>query len=259
MPDLFTDDDHDLVELRRELAISCRILAATGCVREITGHVSSRIPASDDVLVRCRRPDDPGVQFTTVTDIRRVSLDATNENLSDGYGLPGEFPIHTEIYRNRPDVAAVVHGHPESSVLCGIADLTMRPLIGAYDPAAMQLAVDGVPTYPRAVLISTIELGQDLANTLDDRKVCLMAGHGIVAVGVDIKEAVVNAIKLETLADLTLKARAASSPAEPARISAADQSEVSSFVSRAGAAHTYARWTWDFYARTLQGAAEVEG
>jgi ribulose-5-phosphate 4-epimerase/fuculose-1-phosphate aldolase len=246
-------------QLRRQLALSCRILAAAGCVREITGHVSARIPDSEDIFVRCRRPEDPGVQFTTVDDIRRVSLDATNDDLTEDYSLPGEFAIHTEIYRSRPDVGAVVHGHPESSLLCGIANLELKPLFGAYDPAAMQLGIEGVPVYPRSVLISTRPLGQDLAAQLGHHSVALLKGHGIVAVGQDIAQATVNAIKLETLSDLTLKAHAVAGPDGPCAITEEDRAEVSGFVSRAGAAHTYARWTWDFYARRLEGAADVEG
>lgn len=241
----------DVQRLRELLAQACRILATTGCVREITGHVSARIPGTKHILVRCRRPQDPGVEFTEARDIRRVSLDATNNDLTEGYALPGEFAIHTEIYRARPDVGAVVHGHPESSLLCGVSDLELKPWFGAYDPAAMQLAVDGVPTYPRAVLISTPDLGRQLAEALGSKSACLLRGHGIVTTGPDIKVATVNAIKLETLADTTLKANAASE--RPLTISNADAEEVSGFVAGAGAgaAAIYASWTWDFYLRKL--------
>lgn len=253
-----TSTDHGQVELdglRADLALACRILAAAGCVREITGHVSSRISGSDDILVRCRRPEDPGVEFTTSADIQRVRLDATNADLSDGYILPGEFVIHTEIYRARSDVVAVVHGHPEASLLCGISGVKLLPIFGAYDPAAMRLAVEGVPLYPRSVLIQTRGLGSDLASTLGDKTVCLLAGHGVVATGDDIKVATVNAIKLETLADLNLKARAAASASSVSGIDAEDIREVSAVLDRPGAESTYARWTWDFYSRKLSANA----
>jgi ribulose-5-phosphate 4-epimerase/fuculose-1-phosphate aldolase len=239
----------DVQRLRVLLAQACRILAATGCVREITGHVSARIPGTQQILVRCRRPRDPGVEFTEARDIRRVSLDATNADLSDGYALPGEFAIHSEIYRARPDVGAVVHGHPESSLLCGVTDLPLQPLFGAYDPAALQLAVDGIPVLRKAVLISTPELGRELADTLADKSACLLRGHGVVTTGPDIKVATVNAIKLETLADITLRAHAVK--ADPSPISPEDVAGVSGFVDRAGAATTYASWTWDFYLRKV--------
>ena len=57
----------DIEAMRADLALSCRILAETGCVREITGHVSARIPGTDDILVRCRPLQDPGVSFVRLS------------------------------------------------------------------------------------------------------------------------------------------------------------------------------------------------
>jgi ribulose-5-phosphate 4-epimerase/fuculose-1-phosphate aldolase len=89
-------------ELRSLVALSRRILAATGCVREITGHVSARVPGTGTVLVRCRPRQDPGVAFTVADDVKAVDLGATDVDLPEGYALPGEWPIHSELYRRRP-------------------------------------------------------------------------------------------------------------------------------------------------------------
>ncbi len=249
-------DSADIQALRESVALSCRILAATGCVREITGHVSMRVPDSDMFLVRCRPPHDPGVQFTIADDIHIVDLESTNTDLPGGYALPGEWPIHTEIYRKRPDVGAVVHGHPRSSLLVGILGLPLTPTIGAYDPGAMELAVRGVPIYERAVLIDRPERGGELAAAMDDKDVCLLRGHGVVAVGATLQEATVRAIKLETLADLTLSTYAIPG-AEPAVLTQADAEDVSGFVNSRKAALTYAEWTWDYYRHSLGSAADV--
>jgi ribulose-5-phosphate 4-epimerase/fuculose-1-phosphate aldolase len=246
----------DVEDLRRQVALSCRILAATGCVREITGHVSARVPGSDQVLVRCRPAQDPGVQFTISDDIKLVRLDATNADLSGGYALPGEWPLHTELYRARADVGAVVHGHPRSSLLCGILGLPMQPVIGAYDPGAMELAVRGVPVYPRAVLISTRELGSAVAAAMADADACLLRGHGVVTAGADVQQATIRAIKLETLADLTLRLRSVAD-ARPALLAADDIEDVSAFIASRDAATTYAHWTWDFYRHSLGTAADI--
>lgn len=243
----------DVDELRTLVAQSCRILASTGCVREITGHVSARVPGTDRFLVRCRPPQDPGVEFTVVDDIKLVDLETTNADLDGGYALPGEWAIHTELYRARPDIGAVVHGHPRASLLCGVLDLPLQPVIGAYDPGAMELAVRGVPVYPRAVLISDRELGGALAAAMGEADACLLRGHGVVAVGEDVQQATVRAIKLETLADLTLGLHNVAG-AEPILLSPEDRAEVAEFVSSRNAARTYAQWTWDFYLRSLSAA-----
>jgi ribulose-5-phosphate 4-epimerase/fuculose-1-phosphate aldolase len=251
-----SDSSSDIQQLRESVALSCRILAATGCVREITGHVSMRVPDTQKFVVRCRPPHDPGVQFTIADDIHLVDLDTTNADLQGGYALPGEWSIHTEIYRSRSDVGAVVHGHPRSSLLVGILGLPLTPTIGAYDPGAMELAVRGVPIYERAVLIDRPERGAELVAAMEDKDVCLMRGHGVVAVGATLQEATVRAIKLETLADLTLATYAVPG-ARPIPLTQADADDVAGFVNSRKAALTYAEWTWDYYRHTLGSVADV--
>jgi ribulose-5-phosphate 4-epimerase/fuculose-1-phosphate aldolase len=206
--------------------------------------------------VRCRPLRDPGVQFTTVDDIIRVGLGATNDDLPSSHRLPGEFSIHTELYRADPQVGAVVHGHPRASLLCGVLDLDLRPIVGAYDPAAMDLAVKGVARYPRSVLISTEALGSDLARSMAGHDSALLVGHGVVTTGTDIVTATMRAVKLETLCDLTLAGHQAKVGGIPA-LPAADVAEVAEFVDRSRAVATFARWTWDFYVRALGSTANV--
>jgi ribulose-5-phosphate 4-epimerase/fuculose-1-phosphate aldolase len=132
----------------------------------------------------------------------------------------------------------------------------MEPLVGAYDPAVAELAVNGVPTYLRAVLISDRELGGAVADAMGDADVCLLRGHGIVAVGDDVQQATIRAIKLETLAEWTLRLRSVPGvTADP--MSAEDIDAVTGFVSSQNAAKTHAHWTWDFYRRSLGDAADV--
>jgi ribulose-5-phosphate 4-epimerase/fuculose-1-phosphate aldolase len=249
-------DGAEVEELRRLVALSCRILARTGCVREITGHVSARIPGTDEVVVRCRPPQDPGVEFTVAADIKRVSLDATNAHLDGGYALPGEWAIHTELYRSRPEIGSVVHGHPRSSLLCGVMDLPLRPIVGAYDPGMLDLVVRGVPVYERAVLISTVELGRQVADLMGDSDACMLRGHGVVTVGASVQDSTVRAIKLEALADLVLRIHAVPG-AEAIELDDRDIKEVGGFVSSRNAAQLYADWTFDHYRHALGDRADV--
>jgi len=55
-----------------------------------------------------------------------------------GYEAPKELAIHTELLRARPDLGAVVHAHPRSALLAGLAGLTARPVFGAYNIPAMR-------------------------------------------------------------------------------------------------------------------------
>ncbi len=238
----------EIGELREQLVDCCRILAMTGCVREITGNVSARIPGTNEMWLRCRRrPIDPGVEFTVLEDIRRLALDGKGWDVVDGYELPGEFAIHSEIYKARPEVMAVVHGHPHASLMCGITGLPFEPVVGAYDPGMLDLALQRIPVFPRAVLIRTPELGQQLVAAMGDAKVCLLRGHGVVTVGASVPEATMRAVKLEAMSALTLELHQLGRT--PHHLSDLDIAEtMPSWTPRE---ETFLRWTWEFYKRKL--------
>jgi ribulose-5-phosphate 4-epimerase/fuculose-1-phosphate aldolase len=188
----------------RIIALACRLLAHRGLAEDILGHVSVRRGA-DALYVRCRGPRERGLLFTDPDDVHLVSLDG-DPVVPDGYQAPNELPIHREVLRARPDVEAVVHVHPPAVVAADLAGLTLAPVVGAYNIPAMRMALDGIPVYPRAVLIRNPGLGKEVAAALGDRPVCLLRGHGIVAVGETVQQAVVRALNVTALASITLQA-----------------------------------------------------
>jgi ribulose-5-phosphate 4-epimerase/fuculose-1-phosphate aldolase len=191
-----------LRELRKKVALSCRILAMQGLVKETTGHVSARIDERH-LLVRGRGSNETALLFTTEEDVLRADIDGNLVGEAAHVGLPNEFPIHGEMYRARPEVGCVVHAHPLGILMCGLNDLELKPIFGAYDPSAMKLAIEGIPVYPRAITLTSPRLAQDMIELMAGKDVCLMYGHGITAVGRTVEEATVKAIKLEALARVT--------------------------------------------------------
>src|SRR5258706_8293962 len=131
-----------LERLRRTVTLACRILANTGLAEDILGHVSVRV-GHDKMLVRCRGPREQGLLFTLDADIRLVDLDGRGE-ADGGWAVPSELPIHAELLRARPDVDSVVHCHPPSVLVAGLADVALRPVFGAFNIPAARLALDGV-------------------------------------------------------------------------------------------------------------------
>ena len=239
----------DIEALRGRVALACRILSRQGIMREVTGHVSARIPGTDEIMIRCRsKGGDPGVARTAPSDVRRTDLDGSGSDV-DGYWLPGEFSLHAEIYKSRPDVSAIVHGHPRCSLLCGILGLELRPLFGGYDPVAMMLTLGQIAVFPRSILISSPELGKELVATMAGRAACLLAGHGIVAVGLSIEEATVTAIKIETIAEVTVQVAQAGGPAR--EIAIEDQQTLSPMTRQHGQDMPVNQWTFDLYAHEL--------
>jgi 3,4-dihydroxyphthalate decarboxylase len=121
-------------------------------------------------------------------------------------------------------VNAVVHAHPPAVLICGLAGLELRPIVGAYNIPAMRMALDGVPVYPRSVLISRPALAREMMAAMGDRPVCVLKGHGITVTGESVEQAVVRALNLNALATVTLEVARAGARAEP--IPAADVAEL---------------------------------
>lgn len=190
--------DVDLKEAALAAATACRILAHQGLAADVLGHVSVRVDA-ERILLRCRGPRDRGLLFTEVDDICVVHLDGRAE-LPDGYAVPNEMHIHTEIFRARPDVRAVVHVHPREVMVTDLAGADLPPVFGAYNIPAARLAVAGVPVYPRSVLIRTPELGAAVAATMAEADVCILRGHGIATAGESVEQATMRALDLTELA-----------------------------------------------------------
>ena len=209
-------------QLRRDVALGCRVLARAGLVENVLGHVSART-GSDRMLIRCRGPEERGLLFTTSEDVHEVSLDGSGK-LPDGYVVPAELPIHGEILRSRTTAGAVVHAHPPSVLIAALADLSLAPAFGAYNIPAMRLAMDGVPVYRRAVLVRRPELARELDKAMGRSSVCIVLGHGLTSVGDGVEQAVVRALDLDVLAQLTLRLAAAGGSAW--RVPAEDLAEL---------------------------------
>jgi 3,4-dihydroxyphthalate decarboxylase len=209
---------------RGRVALACRILARHGLVEGILGHVSERV---DDrsMLIRCRGPEDLGVLHTKPSDVRLVDLDGNHLEDSDGYHAPNELPIHGELLKARPQAGSVVHAHPWASVVCGIAELELRPIFGAFNIPAMRLALAGVPRFERGCLITRPDLAGQMMEAMDDRDACLLRGHGITTVGSSVQAATIRALDLDTLARMTVHLHQVGAR-EPARITDADLAEL---------------------------------
>jgi ribulose-5-phosphate 4-epimerase/fuculose-1-phosphate aldolase len=192
-------------ELRERIALSCRILAMEGCVEGILGHVSARIPGTQEMWIRCRSQREQGVRYTTLDAIRRVDFDGKGPRLGAGYQVPNELPIHGELYKKRPDVGCVIHAHPGEALICGIAALELRPIFGAFNIPAMRMALEGIPIFPRSYLVNRRELAAPMIETMGDKNVCHMQGHGVTVTGKTIEEATVRTLNFHELARITLQ------------------------------------------------------
>lgn len=214
-----------------DLVAANRILVHQG-VLDAFGHVSLRTAPGAETFWLSRNLAPGSV---TAADLLEHDL---NGDTADPRKPYLERFIHAEIYRRRPDVMAVVHSHSASVVPFSTVGTPMRPLIHM----AGFLSAQGTPVFEIGdvageasdLLITSSALGAALAGTLGESQVALMRGHGSVAVGRTLPEAVYRAVYTEVNARTQAAALALGEPRylTPGEAAAADQS-VGSQVARA--------------------------
>lgn len=186
--------------LRAQIIDTCRRMEASGLNRGTSGNVSCR--DGDHFLVT---PSGVPVEKMTPAGIVAVAFDGH----VIGPGKPSsEWHFHRDILQSRPDIHAVVHTHsPHATALaCLREDLP---------PFHYMIAIaggDSVRCAPYA-LFGTEALSQHAVAALDGRKACLLANHGLIALGRDLDEALSIAVEIESLCEQYLIARQVGKPA----------------------------------------------
>jgi len=200
----------ELTERKRLVAQAVRTLAGGDILTLMVGHVSWRDAESGQIVVLGHaHREHKTLDATTEDEI--ILMDGEGVRTEGRYEPAGEKYIHTEIYRARPDVQAVVHGHPEHCIACSLVNRPFRPV---YYRAAQFFPEVPILDYPGQ--IDTVEKGRRVASALGGGKGLLLRGHGIVTVGASLDEACVNAFTLEANARILLAA-AALGPVESLR------------------------------------------
>jgi ribulose-5-phosphate 4-epimerase/fuculose-1-phosphate aldolase len=187
-----------------DLVAANRILYREGVVDGF-GHVSARHDKEPGRFLLARSMA-PGL--VTADDILVLDLDG-NAVAGGGRTLYLERFIHSEIYKARPDVAAVVHSHSPSVIPFGATAVALKPIyhmsafLGAGAPVFEIRDSGGDDT---DMLIRSPALGAALARRLGTAAVALLRGHGNVVVAASLQLAVFRAVYTEINARLEAEA-----------------------------------------------------
>ena len=194
-----------VASLSRELVDANHILFRQKVVDGF-GHVSARRPDRADrfLLSRSMAP-----ALVRAADILEFDLDGAVTE-PDGRAVYLERFIHSEIYRARPDVAAIVHSHSASVIPFGVVrDAPLRAMwhmCGFLGEGAPVFDIRDAAGEGTDLLIRDRALGAALARSLQGAAVVLMRGHGATVVGTDLRQAVFRAVYAETGARLQAEA-----------------------------------------------------
>jgi ribulose-5-phosphate 4-epimerase/fuculose-1-phosphate aldolase len=187
-----------------ELVLANHILFRQGVVDGF-GHVSARHDRDPGrfLLSRSMAP-----ALVAPADIMEFDLDS--EPVDAGGRTPYlERFIHGEIYRARSDVMAVVHDHSPAVIPFGVSTMTLRPVShmgGFLGAGAPVFEIRDAAGPASDMLIRDRRLGAALARSLGGAAVALMRGHGAVAVGSSIRQAVFRAVYTEANARIAAEA-----------------------------------------------------
>lgn len=172
-------------------------------VLDAFGHVSARRLDQPDRFLLARNMAPALVQ---AEDVMEFDLDARTTDERPPYL---ERYIHSEIYRARPDVVAIVHSHSAAVIPFSIVDQPLRPVLHmagflAYGVAKFEIRDTLGPATD--LLVRDSQCGAVLAATLGSAPIVLMRGHGSVAVADSVKLAVYRAIYAEVNARVQTQA-----------------------------------------------------
>lgn len=181
-----TEDD-----ARRSIIEACRAMNAAGINQGTSGNVSVRHEGR--MLI-----SPSATPYDAMTPDTIASLDLTGEmnEYWEGPRKPStEWRFHWLLMKHREEVGAVVHAHPTH---CTALAILRQPIPACHYMIAafggMDVRCAGYATF------GTPELADLAFEALEDRTACLLANHGMVAVGGDVDQALWRAVELEAIA-----------------------------------------------------------
>lgn len=156
-------------------------------IAALSGNLSARLP-DGNLLVTPAGADksklDPGQLLVVGLDGRLTARSADGQPTS-------ELPMHLEVYRQRPDVGAVIHAHPVACVALSLVGISLDE---PYIPEAIVM-LGPVPTTAYATPSSS-ENRDAVAALIPEHNALILAHHGTLTVGRDLEEAY---LRLEVL------------------------------------------------------------
>lgn len=174
--------------LSMQIVGAAKQLVAQGLNKGTSGNVSLR----DDDGFRIT-PSGVNVETLHPEMVPKLTLDGAWEG---AYKPSSEWRMHADIYKHRPEVAAVVHTHSPfaTSLSCLRKDIPpfhyMIALVGGDSIRCAEYALFGTQALSDAALVA-----------LEGRKACLLANHGMLALGHSLTHAMDIALEVETLCE----------------------------------------------------------
>src|SRR5574342_712350 len=173
-----------------------RRLYARAYVASNDGNISARLDESRLLTT----PKSVSKGFMTPD--MMVIVDYDGKKLGGDRDASSELPMHLEIYRNRPDVQAVVHAHPPIATGFAVAGIPLNRAV----LAEVLTTLGSIPIADYATP-STKELPAAVRKYVKAHDGMLLANHGALTLGADLFSAYYKMETIEHFAHISLVAR----------------------------------------------------
>ncbi|MDA0652994.1 MAG: class II aldolase/adducin family protein [Proteobacteria bacterium] len=174
-----------------ELARACRVMEMEGQGDRVVGHMALRDPEGRGFWMK-----RAGVALGEIFDARDfVLLDFDGRKLAGDGKSHGEWPIHSEILRLRPEINATAHTHPFYASVYSASDEPLMTIVprSTTQPVRPPRFEDG------GDLICTRDVAVAMVAAMAGHNAVLLRNHGIVTCGANIEDPVLVAIALEKM------------------------------------------------------------
>lgn len=168
----------DEIEIRQLVRDMGKKLLAAGLVLGTWGNVSARLDKKRMVIT------PSGMDYLKIEPEDMAVVDVETGEWSGPRKPSTEAPLHSLIYKARPEVGAVIHAH---SVFASTVAACGKDIPAVLEEVAQ--VAGGPVRVARYALPGTKELACNAVEALEGRNAVLLANHGVVAVGADLDEA----------------------------------------------------------------------
>lgn len=181
---------------RREIVQLGRMLHANGFIAATDGNLSVRLDQRRILIT------PTGMSKGAMRPGDLVVADMDGRRLKGKREITSEVGMHLLIYRMRPDIQAIVHAHPRTATGFAAAGIALnQPLV-----CEVVIGLGQIPLAPYGTP-GTPELARTLEPLVPDYDAILMANHGVVTYGADLRSAYMKMETVEHFAQITLVTR----------------------------------------------------
>jgi ribulose-5-phosphate 4-epimerase/fuculose-1-phosphate aldolase len=171
-------------QLKLKIIETAKLLWDKGLAFGFNGNISTRVDA-DTILITAT---GTCLGYLKPTDIVTLSL-KTGEVIGEGKASSERF-MHTEVYKNFPDIKAVVHTHPTYTNGYFLSNETLEPK--TFEAKFYLGIVKSVPQSTPSVTAM-----EPVVKELKASNIVVLRNHGVVAMGPDLFYAFVLIQELE--------------------------------------------------------------